>query len=109
MLTPSDCGGVGVFFRVMLPPSDRGNGAKGGRLMAPTPMPIEEFLERFVEGYLFSDLRSLADIKLPGSASFGAAGYPMVASTMAGIELLGALTSGETFQPKRGRRRFNEF
>ena len=62
-------------------------------------MEIAAFLERYVEGYLFEDLHSMAAIKLPEGKDYGAVGYPMVMSAFSGIELLGALTCAS------GRRR----
>src|SRR5262245_21182594 len=55
-------------------------------------MNINDFLTQYVEGYLFEDLHSMAAIGLPKGKSCGAVGYPMVAATVAGIELLGGLT-----------------
>ncbi|TAK33904.1 MAG: hypothetical protein EPO21_11290 [Chloroflexota bacterium] len=52
-------------------------------------MDIKQFLERFVEGYLFADLDNMAKIKVDGD---GNCGYPMVMTVLAGIELLGTLT-----------------
>lgn len=65
-------------------------------------MTIDDFLKRFVEGYLFHDLESLSKITLPTGQNDGAAGYPMVATTLAGMELLGSLLMPTTdaFDPK---------
>ena len=41
-------------------------------------MTLDEYPERFIEGYLFEDLRSMALIKLRPGKDFGAVGYPMV-------------------------------
>lgn len=71
-------------------------------------MTLDEFLERFVEGYLFGDLRSMAPIK-PPDGQYGGVGYPMVMTALAGVELLGVLTSDEEFSPHSGRKRFREF
>jgi len=54
-------------------------------------MTIDDFLKRFVEGYLFHDLENMAKITLPQGQNDGAAGYPIVATTLAGMELLGNL------------------
>jgi hypothetical protein len=53
---------------------------------------LGEFLERYVEGYLFADLQSMAAVKVP-AGQYGALGYPMMMTALAGVELLGALTS----------------
>jgi hypothetical protein len=50
---------------------------------------IDEFLAQFVDGYLLSDLQAMADVK-PDSP-LGGVGYPMVVTTLSGIELLGNL------------------
>ena len=60
-------------------------------------MQIKDFLEQFVEGYLFKDLENLSIIKLEQGEKYGAAGYPMLISICAGIELLGIVVSEETF------------
>lgn len=65
-------------------------------------MVIDDFLKQFVEGYLFHDLESMSKITLPIGQNDGAAGYPMVATTLAGIELLGGLLMPNTdpFDPQ---------
>jgi hypothetical protein len=72
-------------------------------------MTLDEFLERFVEGYLFEDLCSMAAIKLSDGQRYGAVGYPMVMTTLAGVELLGILTATKRFHPNEGDDRFREF
>src|SRR5262245_56458097 len=72
-------------------------------------MNISDFLERFVEGYLFRDLHSMASITLPKGEKYGAVGYPMVSTTLAGIELLGTLTSEVGFTTGGGEGRFIRF
>lgn len=54
-------------------------------------MVIDEFFERFVDGYLLGDLQSMANITVPQGKTYGGVGYPMVATTLAGMELLGQL------------------
>jgi hypothetical protein len=79
-------------------------------MAAATDMTIDHFLERFVEGYLFGDLRSMADIKLRDGEEYGAVGYPMVMTALAGVELFGALTSAEPYTRWKGHdRRFRAF
>ncbi len=67
-------------------------------------MTIDDFLDKFVEGYLFHDLESMAKITLPTGQNDGAVGYPMIATVMAGIELLGNLLMPNTtsFNHARG-------
>ena len=72
-------------------------------------MDIEDFLVRYVEGYLFEDLSSMAKIKAEPGKTCGAAGYPMVSSALGGVELLGALTSATTFNKFAGDRYFHDF
>jgi len=50
---------------------------------------LAPFLEKFVEGYLLSDLKTMAEI--PAKDGPGNLGYPMVLAVFAGCELLGAL------------------
>lgn len=54
-------------------------------------MKLDTFLLQFVEGYLFHDLESMEKIQLPPGQHDGAAGYPMLISALAGMELLGYL------------------
>jgi len=56
-------------------------------------MNLDDFLKRFVEGYLFHDLDSMATLTVPNGQDDGAAGYPMISTTASGIELLGGLLS----------------
>jgi hypothetical protein len=73
-------------------------------------MTLDEFLERFIEGYLFCDLRSMAPIRVRDGDEYGGVGYPMVMSALSGIELLGALTSDKTFSRWSGSPgRFQQF
>jgi hypothetical protein len=50
---------------------------------------LEAFLRHNVEGYLFGDLREMQKIEV---------GYPLLMTTFAGIELMGALLSSNPFQ-----------
>ena len=74
-------------------------------------MDLRDFLRTFVDGYLISDLRAMLAVRPTGDSRFGALGYPIVASTCAGIELLGTLSC----EPKaavdfnEGRRYFRWF
>jgi hypothetical protein len=73
-------------------------------------MRLLDFLERDVDGYLFEDLNSMAAVRLPSDKCYGGVGYPMVMTALAGVELLGALTSGDEFKTwKHGDRRFCKF
>src|SRR5689334_16115349 len=78
----------------------------GARAQKGGLMNIADFLEQYVEGYLFEDLTSMEPIRAGQGKECGAVGYPMVAATLAGIELLGALTSAKTFDPIRGGRQY---
>jgi hypothetical protein len=60
-------------------------------------MDLEDFLKRFVEGYLFHDLDNMATLTVPAGQDDGAAGYPMISTTASGIELLGGLLSQQPF------------
>ena len=51
-------------------------------------MTIDEFLHTFVEGYLFHDLKAMNAIPQKPN---GGCSYPMVATVIAGMELLGGL------------------
>ena len=67
-------------------------------------MVINDFFKQFVDGYLLGDLQSMAGITVPQGKTYGGVGYPMVATTLAGMELLGQLLMPNTdpFDPNRG-------
>ena len=65
-------------------------------------MTIEEFSTKHIEGYLFCDLEKMADIKPSPGEQYGGVGYPMVASILSGMELLGGLLSLNAFDRDRG-------
>ena len=56
-------------------------------------MTIDDFLAKFVKGYLLHDLESMAQISLPPGQNDGVVGYPMIATVLAGMELLGWILS----------------
>src|SRR5262245_20741877 len=72
-------------------------------------MSLEQYLKHFIEGYLFEDLRSMAAVKLAPTRKYGGVGYPMVMSTLAGIEVLGVLTSDKEFTGWKGNKSFRDF
>ncbi len=72
-------------------------------------MSLEAFLERFVEGYLFGDLRAMATLRPPEGKQYGGAHYPIVMTALAGIELLGVLTHEAKFSAWNGDQRFKYF
>jgi hypothetical protein len=59
-------------------------------------MTIEEFFTQFVDGYLLNDLKSMADVTVPAGQTSGGVGYPIVTTTLAGMELLGELLMPNT-------------
>jgi len=71
-------------------------------------MDLKCFLEKYVEGYLFGDLETMKT-SVPSSQKGGGVGYPLLASTFSGIELLGALVSKATFNTYNGSIYFNDF
>jgi hypothetical protein len=76
------------------------------------PLEINEFFDRFVDGYLLGDLRTMAEIKT--EPPFGGVGYPMMATTLAGTELLGGLllprsTPAAKTPAKRGNQNFMHY
>jgi hypothetical protein len=71
-------------------------------------MPIEGFLKQFIEDYLLRDLDSMAAVSPPPGQT-GACGFSMVLVTLAGCELLGALTHTRPFHPRNGAEQFYHF
>ncbi|MGI5841454.1 MAG: hypothetical protein ACOX6N_04525 [Patescibacteria group bacterium] len=61
-------------------------------------MKVEEFLKKVVEGYLFHDLANMAVLGPLPDCDDGAVGYPMVMTTLSGIELMGGLISPKEFK-----------
>ena len=72
-------------------------------------MDINKFLEQFVEGYLFCDIESMLKIELEDGQKYGACGYPVVMSVLAGMELLGGLLSKNTFDKYAGDKCFDNY
>ena len=75
-------------------------------------MELDAFIEQWVEVYLLGDLRSMAELPPDKSGTeYGGAGYPMLATTVAGMELLGLLLmrDGSQFDPRRGRDHFANY
>jgi hypothetical protein len=71
-------------------------------------MNVDEFAAKFIDGYLASDLDTMSKSTRGAGMDYGDMGYPMVLTTLAGIELLGALLLPitKTFDPANGRRHF---
>ena len=77
-------------------------------------MEIKKFLEQFIEGYLFCDIENMLKIKLEKGGNYGACGYPIMMTTLSGMELLGDLLSENEIKPfwedkKQGEKNFNNF
>ncbi len=74
-------------------------------------MLLKDFLDQYVEGYLFHDLDSMDKITLQAGQTHGAAGYPMLISILAGMELLGYLLmpDDEVFSDKKGDAYFENY
>ena len=71
-------------------------------------MDLKNFSEQFIEGYLIEDLSSMSKCTLEDGKNYGAVGYPMIISTLAGMELLGGLLTplGKPFNTKGMRANF---
>lgn len=70
----------------------------------------EEFFTRIIEGYLFHDLKNMAELKQKRGEPAGAAGYPMLATLCSGIELLGSVfQQEETYNRWNGQKYFNYY
>lgn len=72
-------------------------------------MTIDDFLNRNVDEYLIEDLRKLKRLKPAKGKTAGGAGYPLVMTALAGIELLGALASASTFNKNAGSTYFSDY
>jgi len=72
-------------------------------------MDLDAFIDQWIESYLLHDLRNMAELPLQrNEAPYGGTGYPMLATTAAGMELLGLLLmrNGTQFDPYHGRDHF---
>ena len=75
-------------------------------------MELDAFIDQWIEGYLLHDLQNMARLPVDGGeAPYGGAGYPMLATTVAGMELLGLLLmrDGARFDPRKGRDHFANY
>lgn len=70
---------------------------------------LETFLLDNLEGYLFQDIETLKLAAPRPGIPYGAAGYPLLMTVFAGIELLGNLVSANVFDKNKGDERFKEF
>lgn len=66
------------------------------------PMDIVAFTKKYVEGYLFCDLKHMAEYELPKEEKYGAISYPMIATIIGGMELLGTILFDEQLPPDYG-------
>ena len=71
-------------------------------------MDIKDFVHKFVDGYLFSDLETMKSAA-PPTGNDGHLGYPMLMTCAAGIELFGILVSTSAFEPREPGRNFRRF
>jgi hypothetical protein len=72
-------------------------------------MTLDEFLDKYIDGYLLEDLRSLREkIPMPHDRPYGAVGYPIVLACLAGVESLGGLSSPKTYSFWDGEQYFKE-
>jgi hypothetical protein len=70
---------------------------------------LNTFLQKHVEGYLFEDLRKMSEIKLDDGSTAGACGYPMLMTSLSGMELLGALLWAGTFNKNDHDKHFKHY
>ena len=72
---------------------------------------LDEFYSRWIEGYLLGDLEAMAAIK--PTSNLGGVGYPILGTTLAGMELLGYLLYPQEknldWEPKDGTKVFHYF
>jgi hypothetical protein len=66
-------------------------------------MRVVDFLERFIEGYLFADLETLRNAGPEQVLRDGHVGYPMFMACAAGIEVLGLLISPDKYTEQSSR------
>jgi hypothetical protein len=68
---------------------------------------IKKFLSHYIEGYLFGDLKKMAQIKADKNG-YGGVGFPMIMTTLSGMEILGniVLDSEDTFDKGQGENYF---
>ena len=74
-------------------------------------MSIKDFLKQLIEGYLFYDLDSMSKIALTPGQYIGAANYPIVLSTISGMEILGFILQPDNnlFSNRKGDEYFGYY
>lgn len=68
-------------------------------------MRIEDFVTRYLDGYLFSDLTTMRAAR-PAMGDDGHLGYPMLLACAAGIEVLGILVATTPFKAHKPAKNF---
>ena len=71
-------------------------------------MKIEDFFRQYIEGYLLGDLENMSTLGPLKGKNYGAVGYPMMSTVLAGMELLGGLLMPnlKPFDPRKGESYF---
>ncbi len=74
-------------------------------------MELDLFVDQVIEGYIFSDLETMSKCHGGEGMDHGDVGYPMVMTTLAGIELLGGLLlpRATSFSTSKGDKQFLGF
>lgn len=65
-----------------------------------------DFFKQIIDNYLFLDLRNMAGLEQKDGEGGGAASYPMLATCVSGIELLGGLLSPQDYNHKNDKTYF---
>lgn len=87
------------------------NNAYKAAVQGANKMTVNEFVTEFIDGYIASDLDTMSKAFRAEGLKHGDLGYPMVLTTLAGIELLGGLLlpMSSAFTTKNSKHRFLRF
>lgn len=66
-------------------------------------------LHHLIDGYLFHDLKNMAEVEQKKGENGGGVGYPMLATCVSGMELLGGLLYNEDYSHKEDRIYFEHY
>jgi hypothetical protein len=69
---------------------------------------VKNFVEQFIEGYILEDLETMSRDNVSPGKKYGAVGYPMIATILSGMELLGGFLTpnAQQFNPRGMRGNF---
>lgn len=76
-----------------------------------TNVSVDKFFSKYIDGYLFGDLEAMTKIIANKEDNYGGVAYPMILTTLSGMELLGNLLmlNDSEFNTSKGKKYFLNF